>query len=207
VESERIGVVQASFYAGAVAGVVAWIWVSRRGEKRNWLAASILGLTGVLCCATLLIGKGHLLGTGNARALLVGNVIAGLFASALWVLPFSMMADVVDEDELKSGVRREGICFGLMNFGEKVAAGGALLLSGVLLDVFVHLAPGSEIQSPRAASRLGLIYGLLPGLILALSAAMILTYGLTRGKVGRIQEELQARRGISAGSAPTLNAD
>lgn len=205
-ESGQIGAVQASFYAGAVAGVLAWIWVSRHGEKRNWLAASIACLAGVLCCATLLIGDQHLLGTGNARALLVGNVVAGLFASALWVLPFSMMADVVDEDELRSGLRREGVCFGLMNLGEKVAAGGALLISGVLLDVFVRLAPGSEVQTPQAASRLGLVYGLLPGLILASSSAIILTYRLTRPTVRQIQEKLRARRLNGASITAVRNA-
>jgi GPH family glycoside/pentoside/hexuronide:cation symporter len=203
--SETIGTVQASFYAGAVAGVIAWIWVSRHGEKRNWLAMCILGLAGVLCSATVLIGDGHVLGTGNATALIVGSTIAGLLASALWVLPFSMMADVVDEDELENGVRREGICFGMMNFGEKLAAGGALLVSGVLLDVFVHLARGSEVQTPQAASRLGLVYGVLPGLILASSAAMIMTYRLSRSRIARIQEELRARRSLLASNTSRNN--
>jgi Na+/melibiose symporter-like transporter len=55
---------------------------------------------------------------GSAVRLAAGNLLAGAFASGLWVFPFSMMADVVDEDELRSGMRREGTCFGRLNFGE-----------------------------------------------------------------------------------------
>ena len=42
-----------------------------------------------------------------------------------------------------TGLRREGIYFGIMNFGEKIAAGGALLLAGGLLAVFRKLSHGA----------------------------------------------------------------
>ena len=57
--------------------------------------------------------------------LMIGHVVAGIFASAVWVVPAAMIADVTDTDELATGMRREGIYFGIMNFGEKIAAGGA----------------------------------------------------------------------------------
>ena len=68
--------------------------------------------------------------------LIVGHVVGGIFASAVWVVPASMIADVTDTDELATGLRREGIYFGIMNFGEKIAAGGALLFAGGLLACF-----------------------------------------------------------------------
>ena len=69
---------------------------------------------------------------------------AGIFASAVWVVPAAMIADVTDTDELATGLRREGIYFGIMNFGEKIAAGGALLFAGGLLAV---------LESCRTAGR------------------------------------------------------
>jgi GPH family glycoside/pentoside/hexuronide:cation symporter len=190
IEDHRwLSAIQGAFYAGAVIGVAAWIWISKRGEKRNLYAGSVLGLVTILVLSTLVVGQGHLLGTGRPLPLLVGNAIAGLFASALWVLPFSMMADVADEDELKSGMRREGVCFGIMNFGEKIASGGALLLSGVLLSSFIHLAPG-EAQTAGVASRIGISYGLVPGVLLALAVAMVAQFSLTRKRVTEIQSKL-----------------
>jgi GPH family glycoside/pentoside/hexuronide:cation symporter len=190
IEDHRwLSAIQGAFYAGAVAGVAAWIWVSKRGEKRNLYAASVGGLVTILILSTLLVGKGHLLGVGHPLPLLIGNAVAGLFASALWVLPFSMMADVADEDELKSGARREGVCFGIMNFGEKIASGGALLVSGFLLSRFIHLAPG-EAQSAQVASRIGTSYGLVPGVLLALAVAMVMQFTLTRKRVVDIQSRL-----------------
>jgi Na+/melibiose symporter-like transporter len=193
-DGRTLSAVQTCFYVGALAGVFAWLWISRHGEKRNLFIASTLGLSALLCCAYLLVGAGSLFGAGNPMPLLAGNLLAGAFASALWVLPFSMMADVVDRDELSSGMRREGTCFGLLNLGEKVAAGAALALSGALLNFFVRLKPGEEEQTALAASRIGLCYGLIPGFILAAAALLTLNYGLDRRKVGQIQRELLSRK-------------
>ncbi len=189
--------VQAAFYSGAAVGVAAWIWIAKRGEKRNFYAGSVCGLVTILVLSSVLIGRGHLLGTGDPRWLIVGNAIAGLFASALWVLPFSMMADVVDEDELRSGMRREGVCFGIMNLGEKLASGGALLLSGILLSRFVHLVPGTEVQSPEVVSRIGISYGIVPGLLLICAIALVMRFRLDRPTVLDIQRRLGERAGAT----------
>ncbi len=197
IESDRaLSAVQGAFYGGAVVGVAAWIWISKRGEKRNLFIASVGGLITILVLATLLVGKGHLFGFGSRAfpALLAGNAIAGLFASALWVLPFSMMADVVDQDELVSGMRREGVCFGIMNFGEKIASGGALLLSGVLLSRFIQLVPKQDAQTAEVARRIGLSYGIVPGILLALGIAVILRFGLNRQRLTEIQHLIEIKR-------------
>jgi GPH family glycoside/pentoside/hexuronide:cation symporter len=193
IEDHRgLSLVQAAFYLGAVLGVLAWIWVVKRGEKRTFLVGSVSGLALILCLATLLMGRGHLFGVGNPAPLICGNFFAGLCASALWVLPFSMMADVVDEDTLQSGMRREGICFGIMNFGEKIASGGALGLSGLLLRGFVHIAPGSETQSASATSRLGIAYGIIPAALMVIAIFMTLQFRLRRRDVEAIQAKLNA---------------
>ena len=184
--------VQGAFYVGAVAGVATWIFLAKRGEKRNFLVGSVLGLVAILVSATLFVGKGHLFGTANLPPLLIGTAVAGIFASAFWVLPFSMMADVVDEDELLCGLRREGTCFGIMNFGEKLASGGGLLISGVLLSRFIHLAPRQEIQTPGVAARIGISYGIVPGVLLLFAAAMAFRFRLDRQRVREIQAKLQA---------------
>lgn len=194
IESDRaISAIQGSFYAGAVIGVVGWIWVAKRGDKRNLFALSVGGLVAILLLSSALVGRGHLFGFGSLRvmiALVAGNAVAGLFASALWVLPFSMMADVVDEDQLSCGLRREGVCFGIMNFGEKIASGGALLLSGLLLTNFIHLVPKQDAQPAGVAGRIGLTYGVVPALLLAAGIAIAMRFRLNRRAVAEIQLKL-----------------
>lgn len=192
--SETIGTVQAFFWGGAVAGIPIWMRLSRFLEKRFLYLAATLGLSCLLMAAAFLMGEGHLFGTGNPLPLFAGNLLGGLLAGAVWLIPGSMMADVADQDEACSGLRREGILFGLLNFGEKIAAGLSLLLGGLLLDHFVQLAPGQVHQAPLAASRLGWVYGFLPGSLLLAAALLMRGYALDRRQVQDIQAELGRRK-------------
>src|SRR5271155_3081163 len=127
---------------------------------------------------------------------MIGHAVAGIFASAVWVVPAAMIADVTDTDELSTGMRREGIYFGIMNFGEKIAAGGALFLAGSLLSALGKLAhaPAPTLAgAPAATPYLGLLYGAVPALLLLISLLFILPYRLDRRAVHGIQRQLAAR--------------
>jgi GPH family glycoside/pentoside/hexuronide:cation symporter len=143
----------------------------------------------LLALASLLFGERGPLGTGQVLWLTVGHVIAGFAASALWVLPGSMVADVADEDALTHGNRREGLFFGMLNLGEKVAAGLALLVGGALLQYFVRLDAGSAPDAV-ATSRIGISFGIVPAVILVAAAIPLFSYRLTRDRVERIQQSL-----------------
>jgi len=186
--------IQTSFYVGALLGVFQWMALARRAEKRTLGMLAIGALATILLMATLLVGEGRLFGTGHMMPLLIGSVIGGMFASAVWVIPPSMVADVADTDELKTGLRREGIYFGISNFGEKIAAGGALFLAGVLLSAFGKLSHGAPSGAPAATPYLGVLYGAVPAILLLVSLLFIIPYRLDRRTVHGIQLELAARR-------------
>ena len=196
--SQILSLIQTCFYAGALAGVVLWMSLARRTEKRTLYIMAAVSSASLLLMATLLIGAGRPFGTGHPLPLIVGHVVGGIFASAVWVVPASMTADVTDTDELATGLRREGIYFGIMNFGEKIAAGGALLFAGGLLAVFRRLSPGAAFgmpgHPPAAVSYVGLLYGAVPAVLLAVALLLILPYRLNRRTVHGIQQQLAARR-------------
>jgi GPH family glycoside/pentoside/hexuronide:cation symporter len=196
--SEILSLIQTCFYAGALAGVVLWMSLARRTEKRTLYIMATISSAILLLMATLLIGSGRPFGTGHPFPLIVGHVVGGVFASAVWVVPASMVADVTDTDELTTGLRREGIYFGIMNFGEKIAAGAALLVAGGLLAVFRRLSHGAAFGTPgnppAAIPYIGLLYGAVPAALLVLSLILILPYRLNRRTVHGIQRQLAARR-------------
>ena len=194
--SRDLSAIQVAFYAGALAGVFVWIACSRHMEKRTIYVLATVPLAVLMFCATVLVGPGHLLGTGNVLALALGHAAAGIFASAVWVIPPSMAADVVDQDELNTSLRREGVYFGILNLGEKVAAGGAVLLSGVFLNLFGRLSgvhAGALSHSPAKPIYIGILYGAIPAVILLIAILPVLPYRLGRQAVGDIQKQLLAR--------------
>lgn len=191
-ENRYLSFIQVSFVLGAFMGVLVWMSLSKKAEKRTLYAVGTMATAIALCMAKLLIGEGHLLGTGSPLPLIVGHAAGGLFASALWVMPPSMLADVADQDQLATGLRREGIYFGILNFGEKLASVGSVTLAGFLLHYFVRLAPASVTQTPAVTDRLGMAYGLIPGFLAAVASVLIMFYPLNRRTVGEVQRQLAA---------------
>lgn len=192
-----LSTIQICFCVGALAGVFVWMALARRAEKRSLYLTAMVALAMVLLGATLLVGSGRLFGAGHPLPLMIGHVLAGIFASAYWVLPPSMVADVTDTDELSTGMRREGIYYGIMNFGEKIAAGGALFLAGVLLTIFRKLSHGDAFGAPgappAAVPYIGFLYGAVPAVLLLISLISMFSYRLDRRAVHGIQQQLAAR--------------
>ncbi|MEW6442569.1 MAG: MFS transporter [bacterium] len=188
--SKAISVFHLAFYAGALVGVCFWTPLSKRTEKKPLCLLSTLLTTGILCGSYVLFGEGHLFGVGRIVPLALGNAMAGFFASILWILPPSMIADVTDEDACSTGKRREGNFFGIFYFGQQIAGALAMLLGGVLAEEFAGLAPGQVEPSAETVRRLAMIYGPLPAGILLVSAVLVLRYSLDRQKVEAFQKQL-----------------
>jgi len=205
-ESTALGTFQFVFYLGALAGVGVWLRASRWIEKQQLYLLALAGITFVLLAAVFLLGEGRPLGVGSVRALLVGHALGGFFGSVLWFVPGSMIADVVDEDALVTGQRREGAFFGLFYFGQQIAAGVSLLATGTLVEWFAGLRPGMTDPSPLVVHRIGLLFGALPAVLVLLAAGLILGYSLTRSRVRAIQAELASHGSSDAavreGGAP-----
>lgn len=188
--SNALSLFQASFYLGCLPGALAWMQVARRVDKHWVFIGATLALALLMAAAYGLVGDGRLLGTGDVVPLVMGNWIAGLFASALWVVPASMIADVTDLDELRTGRRREGAFFGIHSFFLQESGSLAILVTGALLDHFAGLVPGQIEQSGETIRRIAMLFGPLPAALLLIAALLMLRYGLTRQRVEAIQHEL-----------------
>lgn len=193
--STSLSTFQLAFYVGALVGVAFWLGIARVVQKHWLYILATLVTASLMVAALLLVGEGHLFGTGNVPVMVIGHALGGFFGSVLWFMPASMIADVADEDELVSGQRREGAFFGIFSFGEQLAGGLALLLTGVLADRFAGLIPGQVHQSATTIQRVALLYSVLPAVLLVLAALLLVRYSLSRTRVQAVQAELARRRG------------
>jgi len=196
--SAALGSFQLAFYCGAVLGMVIWLRLARFVDKHVLHAVAALVTAGLALCAFLLVGDGHLLGTGGVRAMLIGHALGGCLCSIVWFMPQSMIADVSDEEELATGRRREGSFFGFFYLGRQLAVGAAALLAGVLLDWFAGFQAGAAVQSAGTVWRIGLLFGLVPAVVIALSGLVMLRYTLSEQRVAAIRMKLNSRRALSA---------
>jgi GPH family glycoside/pentoside/hexuronide:cation symporter len=116
--------------------------------------------------------------------------LAGLFT----LMP-SMIADVVDCDELETHERREGmygsIFWWVVKLGQSVAIfGGGLLLVATGFDVEL----GGN-QSPEAIRLMRMFDAFVPCIASAIAIWAIASFSITEEKAHEVRLELEERRG------------
>ncbi|MEW5872356.1 MAG: MFS transporter [Chloroflexota bacterium] len=124
--------------------------------------------------------------------------LAGFGLSGPQTLTNVMFAQVADEDELRSGVRREGAFFGVNALLTKPAQSVALALIPIMLEAshFVtrEANQGQIYLNQPASAIFGIkaLIGLIPGLALILGALLLIWYPLRGAYLERVKTELLA---------------
>ncbi len=126
-------------------------------------------------------------------ALVAAAAVVGVGYAAVDVMPWAMLGEVIDEDELASGERREGLYNGIFTFLRKLTGAVAVFLTLGLLDLLGFERAGEQSESVRQAIRW--LTAAAPALLLAAGAAALWRYPLTRAAHAAIRAELLARRG------------
>lgn len=112
---------------------------------------------------------------------------------------YSAIGDVVDEQELKTGLRQEGIFYAVRTFFAKVANGLGHLLAGIAVDVigFPTRAVVGEVP-PQVIFELGVFEGILAVLPVIGAVYFYGKYQIDKKRHQQILDELDAnRRGVS----------
>ncbi len=126
-------------------------------------------------------------------------VIAGCGVSVAYLVPWSMMPDVIELDELQTGQRREGVFYGFMVLMQKFGLAFGLFLVGVALQAsgFQENIPGQTelpIQPDTALQAIRIAIAPVP--IICLICGLFLTYfyPITREIHAQILIQLEQRR-------------
>ena len=107
------------------------------------------------------------------------------------LMPWSMLGEVVDEDDLATGARQEGIFYGLFMFLRKLAGTVAVSLALMLLGWLGYDKDAAPSEAVLTAIRL--LTSLAPAAFLLIAAAFALGYPLTRERHDEIRRALERR--------------
>lgn len=117
----------------------------------------------------------------------------------------SMIADIVDEHELKTGKRQEGVFFASVSFSGKFTTGIGSVVAGLTLDL-INWPRGAAIQSAADVPAetlmwLGLLYGPIVSGFAVVSVYCYARHHLTRERHAEIVAALAERRARAAAFA------
>jgi Na+/melibiose symporter-like transporter len=128
--------------------------------------------------------------------LLLANAVGFLFSVGLGgVAIYSMIGDIIDENELVTGLREEGLFYSARAFFAKASFSFGHFAAGLMLDFFVRLpfeaVPG---QLPEdVLMRLGITAGPIMGGSALISLLIYARYRLTRERHAEILAEISRR--------------
>jgi GPH family glycoside/pentoside/hexuronide:cation symporter len=121
-------------------------------------------------------------------ALIVVSLMGFGFGGMLYFI-YLIIADVIDEDELKTSVRHEGIFFGITNFFMRLSMVLSILTVGL---VFTASGWGDYQPSPGVDKILGLrlLVFLFPAIALSLNLICLKFYPFSKSRVEEIKEQI-----------------
>lgn len=113
--------------------------------------------------------------------LFLDGVIRGVFAITASILITAMLADVVEDSEVKTGRRSEGLFFAFTSLVQKAVSGVGVMVAGLVLTIvqFPKNAKPGEVD-PQIITNLALVYMPVLVVLYGLSLAIMQAYNITR---------------------------
>jgi GPH family glycoside/pentoside/hexuronide:cation symporter len=124
---------------------------------------------------------------------LVFSFLASPGMSCVWMLAGSSVADICDLDELKTGLRREGMYGAVFAWLIKCALAAVMAVGGFVLT-WSGFVPKAAVQTPETINFLKIVFAIVPVFFLVLAFFLIWRFPLTKKIVMEVQEELKQRK-------------
>jgi len=168
-----------------------WKFVSDRlGKKAVYYMGTVIW---IFAQAAL-----FLIQPGQTGLLYAGAIMAGFGVSVAYLIPWSMIPDVVDLDELNTGQRSEGVFYSFMVLLQKFGLALALFLVGQALEFsgFISNLPGEPIpvQPESALFAIRVAIAPLPTVFLIIGLVLTYFYPITKEVHADIRRQLKERK-------------
>ena len=195
-----------SSLAAALFAFAAAPWISKRfGKKRAAMTLILVSL--VLTVAPIVLRLvGFFPANGSAWVfpfLLVQNTIALGFGIIGQIMFSSMIADVTEDSELRTGRRQEGLFFAAAAFVAKAVTGLGIFVSGLMLAVvhFPEAAKPGQV-APEVVRNLGLVYVPTLAVLYGLAVLILSGYRISRASHEESLRKLAAAADLVAEGEP-----
>jgi GPH family glycoside/pentoside/hexuronide:cation symporter len=178
---DLIGPLPGLFLASSIVAIPLWVRASKRFGKRDVWMVAMVGLAAPF-------GASFFVGEGDVALLAVLFALAGIAAGCGGTIGFSMLADVIDYDEYRSGERKEGVYAAAQGFATKAANTTIILLTGMVLQLS-GFVPNVD-QTPTAKLAISSLLAGVPFSMFLLGAALLSRVRLDSREHARIRAEL-----------------
>lgn len=185
----QIGIVFGSLFGVSILSQPVWVKISEKIDKKPAAVLGILfSIAGSLVFFVLVMLREHI--QGQISFLILFAVITGFGAGALFSLPFSMIADTIDFDELQTGKRMEGVYYGTLTLFYKFSQSIAIFMLGILLDI-VKFDSSVDKQPESTILALGLTLSIGSIIVLSLAGISYSKYSLNKSSISKVQENIR----------------
>jgi len=168
----------------ALAFIPVWVKISKKiGKKKSYM-------TGMAIFSIAVMFVAYSADKVPVPVLILYMVIAGTGLSTHYVMPYSLIPDVVENNYADTGKRREGIYYGLWTFLSKLGQAVSALIIGIVLTL-VHYVPGAE-QLSQAKTGIRLLVGPLPVIIIVAGIFVMSRYPITSSKYDKILKKIES---------------
>jgi sugar (glycoside-pentoside-hexuronide) transporter len=173
------------FLGAVVVALPCWLRIARGRDKAVVFVAGSLWWMGLTLCLAFVQPDWP-------RWLLFAYVpLMGFGFAVVDLMPWSMVGEVIDEDEAETGERREGLYNGMFTFLRKLGGGIGVFLVLGLLDLFGY--ERRETQSETARQAIRWMTACAPPFFLFWAIWFARGYPLTRARHHEIQTTLADR--------------
>lgn len=132
---------------------------------------------------------------GNLPLIVFGHIVFGLFNMGA-PITLSMIADAVDYQELKTGIRTDGTAYATYGLATKL--GNAIGASVGLLIMGYFGYQANAQQTTEALNGINLVANLLPALLFFAAAGLCFFWKMSDSDAAKIREQLDERRAQQA---------
>lgn len=161
-----------------------WVKIADRKGTKKTLGMSML----FFCAAFPLIFL-----VNNPITSLIVLLIGGIGLAGLMLFPTILLSDVIDEDQLKTNKRREGIYNGVSGVIVKLSNSISWLTLGIVLTVFQIDRNNLNPSMLTTLNEIGLriLVGLLPVIVILLGLFFLYRYPLAGARLQEVKKKVK----------------
>lgn len=174
----------------AIASAAGWVYFAEKFAKESVYIVSALWMFAGLFVSLFIPAK-------CLWAIIIAAAFVGAGMSAIQILPYAAVPDVIDVDEYINGERREALFYGILQLLYKLLSGITTSVCTAIIGAFGYKESndGSVRDQPnKALWAVRVIFGLGPSVFFCAAIIPAIRSKISRERLDSIKEELNNRK-------------